>query len=124
MCCAKNYHGNREQLRADFPILVHPMDKTDNYIKRCVAISGQTIQLKKGRLYVDGNLSPEPENAQTDYKVITNGTGFDEDYLTDTLHVWIKEDEDQEFAKISDSEYYFNMRASDTVFCCAGILMY
>ena len=28
-------------------MVVHPVDKTDNYIKRCVAIAGDTIANKK-----------------------------------------------------------------------------
>jgi len=36
-----------------FPVIVHPMDKADNYIKRCVAISGDEIQVKNGSLFVN-----------------------------------------------------------------------
>ncbi len=32
---SSQFKGNRDALLAEYPILVHPMDKTDNYIKRC-----------------------------------------------------------------------------------------
>ncbi|MFX8844681.1 S26 family signal peptidase, partial [Acinetobacter baumannii] len=50
-------------------IIVHPYDKTDNYIKRCVAISGDTIQVMNGRLFVNGQLSTVPTNSQKEYTV-------------------------------------------------------
>ena len=45
------YANNREKLLNDYPILVHPVDKTDNYIKRCVGIPGDIIQIKGSRLW-------------------------------------------------------------------------
>ena len=37
----------------EYPIAVHPIDKTDNYIKRCVAIAGDRIKIINGILYVN-----------------------------------------------------------------------
>jgi signal peptidase I len=107
------YKGNREALMSQHEILVHPMDKTDNYIKRCVAIAGETIAIKDGLLYVNGTASQPYKDAQTDYIVKTNGKGFTEDYLKDELNLWLKDDDNLEFSKISDSLYTFFMRAED-----------
>jgi signal peptidase I len=35
-------------------VIWRPVDKRENYIKRCVALPGQTIEIKQGVLYVDG----------------------------------------------------------------------
>jgi len=107
------YNGNREALLAEHEIIVHPMDKTDNYIKRCVAIAGETIEIKDGLLYVNGAASQPYKDAQTDYIVKTNGTGFTEEYLKNELNLWLKEDDNLEFSKLSDSTYTLNMRAED-----------
>src|SRR5207247_84117 len=50
------YNGNRDAMWAEYGdhILVHPMDKTDNYIKRCTGLPGDNIQVKEGVLYVNG----------------------------------------------------------------------
>lgn len=50
------YEQLREQLLAnpDYPIAVHPADKTDNYIKRCVAVAGDSLRIENGILYVNG----------------------------------------------------------------------
>ncbi len=107
------YKGNRDALLAEHEIIVHPMDKTDNYIKRCVAIAGETIEIKDGLLYVNGAASQPYKDAQTDYIVKTNGTGFTEEYLKNELNLWLKEDDNLEFSKLSDSTYMLNMRAED-----------
>ncbi|MDB5193044.1 MAG: lepB [Segetibacter sp.] len=81
------YNGNREALMAEYPIHVHPMDKTDNYIKRCVAIGGDTLSIKDGRVYINSQLTDLPSASQTDYEVETNGQMFTEEFLVNDLHI-------------------------------------
>ncbi len=38
----------------NYPIVVHPVDKTDNYIKRCVGVAGETIEIKDDIVYING----------------------------------------------------------------------
>ena len=35
------------------PIVVHPVDKTDNYIKRCIAVAGDTLQIRNGVVFIN-----------------------------------------------------------------------
>jgi signal peptidase I len=37
-----------------WPIAVHPVDKTDNYIKRCVGIAGDILKVIDGVLFING----------------------------------------------------------------------
>ncbi len=37
----------------EWPIAVHPVDKTDNYIKRCVGIAGDSLKIVDGILYIN-----------------------------------------------------------------------
>ena len=48
-------------------ILVRPVDKQENYIKRCVATSGDTVQVRDGVLFVNGKESPLPPMGQYAY---------------------------------------------------------
>ncbi|WP_438946514.1 S26 family signal peptidase, partial [Sediminibacterium sp.] len=73
---SSQFKGNREALLAEYPILVHPMDKTDNYIKRCVAMPGDVLEIKNADLFINGKPADNPEGAQTDYIVTTSGSGF------------------------------------------------
>ncbi len=44
----------RRRLLEDYNVAAHPVDKRENYIKRCVAIPGDTIAIKGTTLYVNG----------------------------------------------------------------------
>ena len=81
------YKGNRDALLAEYPIHVHPMDKTDNYIKRCVAIGGDTLSIRNGEVYINSKPSQVPPASQTEYIVETNGQPFTEEFLVNELRV-------------------------------------
>jgi len=82
------YRGDREAFaQSGLPILVHPRDKTDNYIKRCVAVSGDVLQVKNGSLLVNNQPAFVPSASQTEYLIETNGTNFSEDFLREELGI-------------------------------------
>lgn len=51
------------------PVITRPVDKKDHYIKRCVAIAGDSVQIKGGQLYVNGQAAQNPEHRQFTYSV-------------------------------------------------------
>lgn len=55
-------------------IVARPVDKRENYIKRCIGIPGDTIQIIDQVVYVNGKASELPENAQFKYLVRTDGS--------------------------------------------------
>lgn len=89
------FKGDREALAAQFPILVHPMDKTDNYIKRCVAEAGDVLQLKNAELFINGQPAYLPGASQTEYVVETDGKPFSEEFLKDELGVNVEDTKGQ-----------------------------
>jgi signal peptidase I len=50
-------------------LLVHPIDKTDNYIKRCVGIPGDKIEVKNGVLWVNNAINPIADGSEIQYQV-------------------------------------------------------
>ncbi|MCX7953992.1 MAG: signal peptidase I [Bacteroidales bacterium] len=54
-------------------IVVRPVDKKENYIKRCVAIPGDTIEIRHAQVYINGKPQKHFEHMQFNYEVITNG---------------------------------------------------
>ena len=50
-------------------IVARPTDRRENYVKRCVGMPGQTLQVKEHIVYLDGKALPEPENVQYSYEV-------------------------------------------------------
>jgi signal peptidase I len=67
-------------------IIVRPVDKRENYIKRCVAIHGDEIKLVRGQLYVNGKPQKKFKGMQQNYIVRTNGTSINPKAL-DRLHI-------------------------------------
>jgi signal peptidase I len=115
----EQYNGNREQLKADYPLHVHPMDKTDNYIKRCVGVAGDKIQVIKGVLYINDKPADVPPGQQTDYVVQTKGM-FDEEYLTDELGFKFVQNEQGQMVElnsdlglIKENTYIMNLTADN-----------
>ena len=54
-------------------ITVRPVDKRDNYIKRCVAIPGDTLQIVNTQVYVNGKPQKQYPNIQFRYWIQTDG---------------------------------------------------
>lgn len=64
----------RKDMWSRFHIVYRPVDREDNYVKRCIGIPGDTVFIKDCSLYVNGRLVPENTTQQTTYAVQTNGT--------------------------------------------------
>lgn len=54
-------------------VVVRPVDRRENYVKRCVGLPGQTLQIKNRIIYLDGKANKEPDNVQYRYYVHTKG---------------------------------------------------
>jgi signal peptidase I len=46
-----------------------PTDRRENYVKRCVGLPGQTLQIKNRIIYLDGKANKEPDNVQYTYNL-------------------------------------------------------
>ena len=55
-------------------IVYRPVDRRDNYVKRCLGLPGETLQIKDGIVYANGKAVPQPKNVQYRYYVETDGT--------------------------------------------------
>jgi len=67
-------------------IVSRPVDKRENYIKRCVGIAGDVIELKNGQLFVNGKEQQHFPGMQYDNIVTTDGTGINKRTL-EQLHI-------------------------------------
>ena len=55
------------------PVKVRPSDKKDHYVKRCVAVAGDTIEIRNGQVYVNSQAQEVWPGVQNSYRVVTNG---------------------------------------------------
>lgn len=64
----------RKEVRERNTIIYRPVDRRDNYVKRCIGIPGDTVTISSGNVYVNGKLIPDNGAQQLNYVVNTNGT--------------------------------------------------
>lgn len=64
-------------------IISRPVDKRENYIKRCIGIAGDVIEIKDGQVYVNGKAQQHLPGMQYDNIISTDGTGINKRTLED-----------------------------------------
>lgn len=67
----RKYIDENPQLYGE--VITRPVDRRENYVKRCVGMPGQTLEIKNRIIYLDGKANKEPDNVQYRYLVHTKG---------------------------------------------------
>ena len=100
----------RQQILSDpdYPIAVHPVDKTDNYIKRCVAIAGDTLKIVNGILYIN-NAPAFVSPTSATYYYFSTSKMIDESDLKDAGISLNQEDGSSDFLPQSANVYKINV---------------
>jgi signal peptidase I len=65
------------------PFVSRPIDKKDHYIKRCLAIAGDSLQIRDGQVFVNGQAAQNPTHMQFAYSLETTGNSFNSKKLGD-----------------------------------------
>ena len=68
------YKMARDKIWSEYDIITRPVDRRENYVKRCVGLPGDIVAVKGGVLYVNNEEIPDNGKQQTSYWVTTNGT--------------------------------------------------
>jgi signal peptidase I len=73
-----NYYSQkaRKEVWERYTVIYRPVDRRDNYVKRCIGIPGDTVTIRSGVLYVNGKIVADNGTQQTTYAVATNGTSI------------------------------------------------
>ncbi len=66
----------REVVWKEYHVVARPIDKRENYIKRCVAIAGDKLEIKNAVLYINDKIAYTPEKLQYSYLIYNNGVGL------------------------------------------------
>ena len=75
----KNLVKARKDVFGD--IVVRPVDRRENYVKRCVGTPGDSLQIINNVVYVNGEQEPFREGVQLNYLVRTDGHVFGGKYM-------------------------------------------
>ena len=65
--------GREAAVRNYGPLKARPSDKKDHYVKRCVAVAGDTLEIVNGQVYVNSKAQEVWPGVQNTYTVITAG---------------------------------------------------
>ncbi len=60
-------------------VVTRPVDRRENYVKRCLGLPGDTLQMIDAKVYINGVQSEDPEGLQLNYLVQTTGPYIPED---------------------------------------------
>lgn len=66
-------NNGRENVWAQNHVTSRPVDKRENYIKRCMAIPGDTLSIRDGVVFINGSQAPIPPESERRYIVTTSG---------------------------------------------------
>ena len=58
------------------PLVTRPIDKRDHYIKRCIALPGDSLQIRDAQVYINGTPAQNPTNLEYNYIVNPNGVSI------------------------------------------------
>lgn len=84
-----------------------PIDKKSNYVKRCVGVPGDSLEIREGHVYINGELSQMPDRTKIQffYTVDTNGQQLSERTIRERYHV--------REGFTSDGKYVLNLSDED-----------
>jgi len=76
-------HGNGSAYIKDRPekfgkVVYRPIDRRENYVKRCVGMPGDSLQVIDNQVYIDGKKLENPKKLQLNYFVQTTGAYWNE----------------------------------------------
>lgn len=73
--CAEVGRENVKSNKAQFgDVIYRPVDRRENYVKRCVGLPGDIIELRRDTVFINGSPLVNPEHMQLFYMVQTDGT--------------------------------------------------
>lgn len=67
-------------------IIYRPVDRRDHYVKRCIGMPGETIQITNNQVYINGESLKNPSKMQLNYLVQTDGQTLSKELL-DALEI-------------------------------------
>lgn len=74
--------GVRSDRRTYGEVVYRPVDRRENYVKRCVGLPGETIELRDDEVYIDNVHIKSPKLSQLTYMIHTDGTIISEDVFS------------------------------------------
>jgi len=97
----------------NYPIVIHPADKSDNYIKRCVGVAGDMLEIKNDMVYANGIAQTLPPDAELNYLVTTSGKAIDQDIMKEEYGIDFDKGEYGPTGKPNEFRMFLTTRSKD-----------
>lgn len=81
----------QKEYNRDDMIIERPVDKRENFIKRCVAVAGDTLEIRNGLVFINGKLNELPSGLETEYLLETQGQSLNIEDLKETYGITLYE---------------------------------
>lgn len=101
-------------------LIYRPVDRRENYVKRCVGLPGDTLQIKDRIIYIDGKAQEEPEDIQFFYKVEATGNIIPAAFLHDELGL---SNEDTQDYQPGATTFYLPLTKKHVIHCSAARIL-
>ncbi|WP_068472753.1 signal peptidase I [Saccharicrinis aurantiacus] len=62
-------------------VVYRPVDRRDNYVKRCIAVAGDSIEMRHTQVYINGEKSKNIAGLQHWYNITTNGVKINQSFI-------------------------------------------
>lgn len=99
----------------NYPLIIRPVDKQENFIKRCTGIAGDTLSVVHGQVFINGVGQGLPPESEMYYHVTTNGTPIPDDFIEKDLRIDLANDtlrdnnNGQNIAFEGNGSYFINL---------------
>lgn len=83
----QNYYGlirnyGRKTIHSQYEVISRPVDKRENFVKRCVGLPGDTLELRHSSIFINGQELTQQPLVQFNYYVRTNGEKLDSTFIS------------------------------------------
>lgn len=93
---SRDFVRSRKDLFGD--IVWRPVDRRENYVKRCVATPGDTLEIRNNCVYINGSAEPKRNGVQFNYYVQTDGS-----LITETMFEKLQVSKDDQHAVLANN---------------------
>lgn len=70
------YFGKgRDVVKQEYHVVARPVDKRENYVKRCIAVPGNELKIVNKQVFIDGKAAKNPQRIQYSY-LVSHPTGM------------------------------------------------
>ncbi len=91
--------SDRQAIHANYTIVSRPVDKRENFIKRCIAIAGDTVSMVDGLAIVNGKKTP---------LVGTGGFSYLVEFKSDDINLGLFQEQGFKISQVSQTVWQFD----------------